>query len=201
MLRRLVLPYFLSQFMCTVLRQMHYRIRLPQGQLATYDGTNKTLYGTGQGARCPPPCWAVNSDIISCCMEQYSRGTMLVHPNNTIISHRHLDVFVDDTSLGITSEAMKRLPQIPDSPVLRSHDIRLQLQHNMAFYNCLLNLTGGALAWKKCKAYILARLHSTINDDNWALAEKRHGGYNIRHSNGYITTTSRNFYTHIRDSF
>ena len=84
-------------------------------------------------------------------MEQYSRGTMLVHPNNTIISHRHLDVFVDDTSLGITSEAMKRLPQIPDSPVLRSHDIRLQLQHNMAFYNCLLNLTGGALAWKNAR--------------------------------------------------
>ena len=54
MLKRLGMPYYLSKFMCTVLKQMHYSIRLPQGHSATYDSSGKTLYGTGQGAGCPP---------------------------------------------------------------------------------------------------------------------------------------------------
>ena len=65
MLRRLGLPYFLSKFMCTVLKQMQYSIRLPQGQSATYDSSGKELYGIGQGAGWSPPCWAANSDITS----------------------------------------------------------------------------------------------------------------------------------------
>lgn len=97
MLRRLGMPYFLSKFMCTVLKQMHYSIRLPLGQSTTYDSSDNTLFGTGQGAGWSPPCWAANSDIVSCCMETYIPGILLVHPNNKIVSNRHLDVFVDDT--------------------------------------------------------------------------------------------------------
>ena len=155
MLRRLGMPYFLSRFMCTVLKQMNYSIRMPKGQLASYDSSAKPIYGTGQGAGWSPPCWAVNSDIISCCMEKYAPGIMLVQPNNTTISHRHLDVFVDDTSLGVTQIATTRTPSINNSPVQRSLDIKQQLTYNMSFYNSLLKLTGGALAWEKCKAYII----------------------------------------------
>ena len=77
MLRRLGMPYFLFRFMCNVLKQMQYSIRLPQGQSGKYDSSNKILYGTGQGAGWSPPCWAANSDIISCCMEKHTSGMLL----------------------------------------------------------------------------------------------------------------------------
>lgn len=160
MLRRLGLPYFLTRFMCTVLKQIHYTIRLPQGQSATYDSSHLPLYGTGQGAGWSPPCWAANSDTISCCMGKHTPGLLLTYPNNKIKSHRHLDVFVDDTSLGITQDAIRELHNTLESHVTISLNIRDQIQHNMSFYNALLNLTGGALAWEKCEAYIL-QFHRT----------------------------------------
>ena len=155
MLKRLGMSYYLSKFICTVLKQMHYSIRLPQGHSATYDSSGKTLYGTGQGAGWSPPCWAANSDIISCCMEKYTPGILLVHPNNQEVSNRHLDVCVDDTSLGVTKEAMKRHKTENGSPVELNMNVRDQIQTNMPFYNSMLKLTGGALAWEKCTAYIL----------------------------------------------
>ena len=155
MLKRLGMSYYLSKFICTVLKQMHYSIRLPQGHSASYDSSKKTLFGTGQGAGWSPPCWAANSDIISCCMEKYTPGILLVHPNNKTISNRHLDVFVDDTSLGVTKEAMKRHKKDDESPVILNSNVRDQIQTNMSFYNSMLTLTGGTLAWEKCTAYIL----------------------------------------------
>ena len=155
MLRRLGMPFFLTRFMCNVLRQMQYSIRMPQGQSVKYDSSSKELYGTGQGAGWSPPCWAANSDIISCCIEKFAPGILLQHPNNITHSHRHLDVFVDDTSHGITRPAINKFVPSDDSPVIKDTIMRMQLQHNMSFYNSLLQLTGGALAWEKCKAYIL----------------------------------------------
>ena len=88
-------------------------------------------------------------------MEKYTPGILLVHPNNQVVSNRHLDVFVDDTSLGVTKEAMKRHKTKNGSPVELNTNVRDQIQTNMSFYNSMLKLIGGALAWKKCTAYIL----------------------------------------------
>ena len=150
MLRRLGMPFFLSKFMCNVLKQIQYSIRMPQGRSIKYDSTSKELYGTRQGAGWSPQCWAANSDIISCCMERLTPGMLLIHPNNTTKLHRHLDVFVDDTSHGITRAVMKQFHPSDNSPVQKDHNMRNQLQHNMSFYNSMLQLTGGALVWGKC---------------------------------------------------
>ena len=111
------MPYWLTRFMCTVLKQMHYSIRLPHGQSTTNDSSQLPLYDTGQGAGWSPPCWAANSDIISCCMGKYTPGLLVTHPNNKIKSRRHLGVFVDDTSLGITQDVLRELQNTLESPV------------------------------------------------------------------------------------
>ena len=88
-------------------------------------------------------------------MERLTPGMLLIHPNHTTKSHRHLDVFVDDTSHGITRAAIDQFDPSDNSPVQKDHNMRNQLQHNMSFYNSMLQLTGGALAWEKYKAYLL----------------------------------------------
>lgn len=50
---------------------------------------------------------------------------------------------------------MKRHNHIENSPVSTEINVQDQLQTNMSFYNSMLKLTGGTLAWEKCTAYIL----------------------------------------------
>ena len=89
MLRRLGMPHFLSRFMCVVLKQMEYKIKLSNGMTASYSNNNKDVFGTGQGAGWSPTCWAANSDVISHSMEKYTPGMTLVHPQNGGICRRH----------------------------------------------------------------------------------------------------------------
>ena len=84
MLRRLGMPIHLSQFMCTVLNSMDYSIKIGSGITTTYSATDNRLYGTGQGAGWSPPCWAANSDVISCVMEKHTPGMLIEHPNRQI---------------------------------------------------------------------------------------------------------------------
>lgn len=82
---------------------------------------------------------------------------LLIHPNEATISNRHLDVFVDDTSLGITTDAMYSLhPSDPLDPIVpKCESAYDQASANMRYYHGLLETTGGALAWEKCKVYII----------------------------------------------
>ena len=156
MLKRLGMPYFLSRFMCNVLREMQYSIRTDKGLSDRYSSKDRQLYGTGQGAGWSPPCWAANSDVISHAMATHTPGLLLVHPNKQVRSNRHLDVFVDDTNHGVTHEAMESFhPQDPAPVVPKCDHIYEQVQANMKFYHGILEATGGALAWPKCKAYIM----------------------------------------------
>ena len=114
------------------------------------------LFDTGQGAGWSPPCWAANSDVISHAMAAHTPGLLLTHPNKNIISNRHLDVFVDDTNHGVTNDAMEAFhPPETDPVVPKCNGIYEQVKVNMKFYHGILETTGGALAWPKCKAYIM----------------------------------------------
>ena len=155
MLRRLGMPIHLSQFMCTVLNSMDYSIKIGSGITTTYSATDNRLYGTGQGAGWSPPCWAANSDVISCVMEKHTPGMLIEHPNRQISSHRHVDVFVDDSSLGITKTAFDNFNPDSNAPVKKGKDLYEQAQLNTQFYSRLLFTTGGLLAIHKCIAYIL----------------------------------------------
>ena len=155
MLRRLGMPIFLSQFMCNVLNNMTYSIKTGTGNVTTYNANENRLFGTGQGAGWLPPCWAANSDVISTVMERYTPGMLLEHPNRSTQSHRHIDVFVDDSSLGITKTAYDKFNPKPADPVPKGKDLYEQAQLNTQFYSRLLFTTGGLLAIHKCIAYIL----------------------------------------------
>ena len=155
MLYRLGMPVFLSKFMCNMLRQTYYTIKTGTGNTEPYSSTDARLFGTGQGAGWSPPCWAANSDVISCVMERHTPGMLLEHPNKKIVSHRHIDAFVDDSSLGITRTAYDKFEPLPDDPVQKGQDLYDQARLNTQFYSRLLFTTGGLLAIHKCLAYIL----------------------------------------------
>ena len=156
MLRRNGMPYFLSRFMCNVLRDMRYSIRTDKGVSEKHSSEDRPLYGTGQGAGWSPPCWAANSDVISHAMAAHTPGLLLVHPNKKMTSNRHLDVFVDNTNHGVTYDAMLNFNPPNDSPVVPKCDhVYDQIKANMKIYHWILETTGGALAWPKCKAYIM----------------------------------------------
>lgn len=155
MLRRLGMPIFLSQFMCNILNSMTYSIKTGTGTVTTYNASDNRLFGTGQGAGWSPPCWAANSDVISTVMEKYTPDMLLEHPNKETQSHRHIDVFVDDSSLGITQTAYDKFNPGPNDPVPKGADLYEQAQLNTQFYSRLLFTTGGLLAIHKCIAYLL----------------------------------------------
>ena len=155
MLRRLGMPLFLGRFLCNVLKEMQYTIRTNYGPTEPYSQSDARLFGTGQGAGWSPPCWAANSDIISCAMERHTPGMLLQHPNQLLQSHRHLDAFVDDTSLGLTQTAYQNFDPPPNAPVPKGTSLYHQAQLNTQFYSRLLFTTGGLLAIHKCVAYLL----------------------------------------------
>ena len=155
MLRRLGMPYFLSRFMCVVLKEMEYKIKLSNGMTASYSNKNKTVFGTGQGAGWSPTCWAANSDVISHSMEKYTPGMALRHPDGKVYSNITLVAFVDDTSMGVTQEGINTFNPKPYWPVQPQQTMYKQLEANIGFYGRTLESTGGALAWEKCKAYLI----------------------------------------------
>ena len=106
-LRRLGMPYFLSRFMCVVLKEMEYKTKLSNSITASYSNKDKDVFGTGQGADWSPTCWAANSDVFSHSMEKYTPGMALRHPDGKVYSNTTLVAFVDDTSMGVTQEGIK----------------------------------------------------------------------------------------------
>ena len=88
-------------------------------------------------------------------MERYTPGMLLQHPSQNLTSHRHLDAFVDDTSLGLTQTAYDNFNPSPEDPVQKGPDLYSQAQMNTQFYSRLLFTTGGLLAIHKCVAFIL----------------------------------------------
>ena len=155
MMRRLGMSIHLSRFMCNVLNSMTYTIKTGTGLTTSYSAQENRLFGTGQGAGWSPPCWAANSDVISTVMEAHTPGMLLEHPNGSVQSHRHIDVFVDDSSLGITRTAYDQFHPKPEAPVPKGSSLYHQAQLNTQFYSRLLFTTGGLLAVHKCIAYIL----------------------------------------------
>ena len=155
LLRRLGMPVLLGRFMCNVLNQMKYTIRTGTGYIEPYSHQDSRLFGTGQGAGWSPPCWAANSDVISCVMEQYTPGMLLEHPNQKQFSHHHIDAFVDDSSIGVTQSAFETFNPLPEDPVQKGSDLYEQASFNTQFYSRLVFTSGGLLAIHKCLAYVL----------------------------------------------
>ena len=155
MLRRLGMPFFISRFMCNVLRDMEYRIKLNNGMSKQYSNKNIPIFGTGQGAGWSPSCWAANSDVISLSMEKHTPGILIRHPDGIRDCNNHLTAFVDDTSTGVTQDAIKKFKPDHSAPVQPQLSMHTQLEKNMGFYSRTLEATGGALSWEKCRAYLL----------------------------------------------
>ena len=155
LLRRLGMPVLLGRFMCNVLNNMKYTIRTGAGYTAPYSHKDTRLFGTEQGAGWSPPYWATNSDVISCVMERFTPGMLLEHPNQQQSSHRHIDAFVDDSSIGVTQSAYDAFSPHPDDPIQKGVDLYDQARLNTQFYSRLVFTTGGLLAIHKCLAYVL----------------------------------------------
>ena len=156
MVRRLGMPIHLSRFLCNVLNSMTYTIKTGTGLTTLYSANDNRLFGTGQCAGWLPPCWSANSDVISTVMEKHTPVMLLEHPSRNIILHRHINVFVDDSSrLGITKTAFYKFNPATTAPVPKGTSLYHQAQLNTQFYSRLLFTTGGLLAIHKCIAYIL----------------------------------------------
>lgn len=80
---------------------------------------------------------------------------LLEHSNKDKIFHRHIDVFVDDSSLGITKTVFDNFDPIPTDPVQKGYSLYRQVQLNTQFYGRLIFTTEGLLTIHKCIAYIL----------------------------------------------
>ena len=114
------MPTYLSKFMCNILNNMTYTIKIGTRLTTSYSAKENRLFGTGQGAGWSPPCWATNSDVISTVMERYTSGMPLKHPDRNTVSNRHIDVFVDDSSLGITKTAYDKFAAQPIDPLQKA---------------------------------------------------------------------------------
>ena len=79
-------------------------------------------------------------------MEQCTPDKLLEHPNQKKFSHRHIDAFVDDSSIGVTQSAFETFNPLPDDPVQKGADLYDQARLNTQFYSRLV-------AWLRLLAY------------------------------------------------
>ena len=150
---------------------MEYTIKLSTGMTKGCSNQNRDIFGTVQGAGWSPTCWAANSDAISHSVDKYTPGMALVHPNGELMSEVKMVAFVDDTSMGISAEGVKRFHPKPYWPVQPQPTMHMQLQENVKFYAQTLEFTGGALAWEKCKVYLL--MFTWLNGVKILLSKKK----------------------------
>lgn len=134
---------------------MEYKIKLSTGMTKSYSNKDMDIFGTGQGAGWSPTYWAANSDVISHSVEKYTPDMALIHPSGDLLSEVKMVAFVDDTSMGISTDGMKKFHPEPHWPVQPQADMHTQLKANVKFYARTLESTGCVLAWEKCKVYLL----------------------------------------------
>ena len=109
-----------------MLKQTKYTIKTGNCNNTEYSTQDARLFGTSQGAGWSPPYWAANSDVISYVMERFTPGMLLEHPTRERVSHRHIDTFVDDSSLGTTSTAYEQFHPPPGAPVPKADTLYAQ---------------------------------------------------------------------------
>ena len=166
---------YLIKFQIHWLEQARYYLKLQHGLSKPYHSTKEHyLYGTGQGTDWSPPSWGALSDLISRAMERHVPGIKLIHPNNTLLSEKVMEAFVDDVTSGLNDFDNKW-----DSVIPKRDSITQQIQINTEFYSQLLHTTGGFLALHKCAIYILI----TVWKKGYRTYEKTHEqipGINIK---------------------
>jgi hypothetical protein len=115
----------------------------------TYSGTaEKLLYGIGQGSCSSPILWAfLNQPILPALGETFEFIT-LVSVDKSKTSTIPGDLFVDDTTKGVTSNDTNREPVPMEETELTADDEELveQIQVVIQFFLDLLQVTGADLA-------------------------------------------------------
>jgi hypothetical protein len=82
---------------------MEYKIKF-RGSITNkpYKNTDETpLYGIGQGSGASPAIWLLISDILTRIAERTSHSQPMRDPTRNIIINRHMDIFVDDSSITV----------------------------------------------------------------------------------------------------
>jgi hypothetical protein len=111
-----------------------------------YSGTaEKLLYGIGQGSCSSPILWALLNQLILTALGETSECITLVSVDKSKTSTKPGDLFVDDTTTGVTSDNTNREPVSNEETELTADkdDLVEQMQVVIQFFLDLLQVTGG----------------------------------------------------------
>ena len=141
--RQLGLPLLLATHVTLFLHKAIYRVKTAHG--TSHDNYSHSdsvpLHGPGQGSRMAPAIWVFVSTLLMQCLA-VTTGLKHSNPQGTVHIHRHIEGFVDDTSLCVNK--------------WHSDDnIVLQLATMAQEWEKLLYFSGGKLELPKCHFYHL----------------------------------------------
>lgn len=140
-LARIVARYYGMQdpptkTLATCFNNMKYTLKI-RGQLtkSPYHNTEtKPLYGIGQGSGASPAIWVLLLDLITKIKAKHSVSDTMADPSNKVRLSRHLDIFVDDSSV---------------TGMSRDNRIIQKLQIEAELWEELLASIGGKLEFEK----------------------------------------------------
>jgi hypothetical protein len=139
--------------------QMEHHLCTGSGVLdKTYGSTTKKLlYGIGQGSCASPILWAlINQRLLAALGEKFTCIRLMAIDGEE--EHiRPSDSFVDDTTMGTTSDDSKLEPvsHIISDVTSSEETLRAKMEEIIQFFLDLLQVTGGDLAPEKCVWYLI----------------------------------------------
>ena len=139
--RRWGASHQLSTFTTKLIETQEFSLRTGHGiseGTYSYDSEN-SIQGSGQGIGWAGPRWLNSSDTWSKIMEERCAGMHYYDPTNDISVKKRGDFFVDDTSTGVTGNA-----------IFKDKTILEQLAHDEQVHAHILYVMGHKLALDKC---------------------------------------------------
>ena len=132
------LPQAFCWWFLQLLNQQEHHIVLQTGVAnKSYKHTPaNSHHGIGQGSTAAPIIWLLISSTIFLAMQQWATGITWKDPTGTQVNFRIADVYVDDATLWLQHDNVKRLIILMTATLEKYHEI--------------LNWTGGALNLEKC---------------------------------------------------
>ncbi|EED89738.1 predicted protein [Thalassiosira pseudonana CCMP1335] len=133
-----------------IIHRMRRRVRTSMGTSEEHYGNEDgedALGGEIQGKGDVPSLWGLQSNTLLKAHQSLCTGLHITNPDRTREMKRNNTAFVDDTDGWASAEfsSMTPIQEVVD-----------RLQHNGQVWNDLTNITGGSIAFHKCKWQLLA---------------------------------------------
>ena len=138
------LPITMCCWVSQVLEQQEHHLVTINGRSSEgYTSTREhRMHGIGQGSTAAPIIWLLISSIMLISMKTWSQGVSWESPDGEIVTKRHADSYVDDTTLWLNGMSDVQ-------------NLKTRMQSDLADYQEMLAWTGGALSLHKCFFSIL----------------------------------------------